>query len=179
MQPHANGTIHLDAALSDVARIYRSITGRDLPKPSQPVAPIPPEQDARQVAKDSLEQLAALLTRFAHQSNELPRTLPPVDCWEGSEELHVIVDLPGIDRSSLQVRLEGGALVVTGRRENRVPEGSRPAALERPSGIVERRILLPGGIAAEPLQASLANGVLEVRLSKKGGPLQPRSIPVS
>jgi HSP20 family protein len=178
MQPHANGMINVDAALSDVARIYRSITGRELPRSPAPVAPIPPERDPRRVAQDALEQLAGLLQRHAPPGNELPRTMPLVDCWESPDELCLVIDLPGVERSSVQVRLEGGALLVSGRRERHAPEGARPAALERPLGVYERRILLPHGITAEPLSASLSEGVLRLRLSRKQGPLSTRSISV-
>lgn len=171
MHPHANHSIDLDAALSDVARIYRSITGRELPRNHNPVAPIPPEREPRQVAEAALEQLASVLERQVAGENRLPPMIPAVDCWETADELAVVVDLPGIDRATLQVEARDGSLWVTGRRERLYPDGARPAALERLLGTFERRILLPGGITAERIDAELRNGVLHLRLSRKEGPL--------
>jgi len=169
MHPNTNHTIDLDAALTDVARIYRSITGRELPRNQNPVAPIPPEREPRQVAEAALEQLASVLERQAAGENRLPPMVPAVDCWETSDELVIVVDLPGIDRSSLRVEAHDGFLSVSGRRERLYPDGARPAALERLLGTYERKILLPRGITAERIDAELRNGVLHLRLSRKQG----------
>ncbi|AKU93277.1 hypothetical protein AKJ08_3664 [Vulgatibacter incomptus] len=126
MQPHTNGSIHIDSAISDVARIYRSITGRDLPRINQPIAPIPPERDPRKAAEAALEQLAALLERQAGPGNMLPPMIPPVDCWESADEVVIVVDLPGIDASTLDVKLVDGELRLSGQRERYIPRERGP-----------------------------------------------------
>jgi len=170
MHPHANGTLDVDAALSDVARIYRSITGRDLPRNGTPVAPIPPERDARDVAQDALEQLARQL-QFHAPIAPPNRHLQPiagaaVDCWEGTRELHFYVDLPGVRPDAVQVHFEGQTLLVRATRQREAPEGSRPAALERPAGLIERRVVLPPGIDPNRIDAELRDGVLHVKLRR-------------
>lgn len=140
MQPPNNGSLNIDPTYGDVARIYRSFTGQEYP-----------------VGNTSLGG-----------PNGLVRAVPPVDCWELEGELLIVFDLPGIDRSSLQVRIEGGALHLAAQRE-RGPEAARAAALERPMGPLERAIVLPLNITAEPLGAELTNGTLRIRLSRKEG----------
>lgn len=153
MQPHDKGSLNIDAALGDVARIYRSITGQDLPLGN---------------------------TVRAHYLANVPvRSIPAVDCWELEKELLIVVDLPGIARDSLQVRIEQGLLHVFARRERGPLESARPAALERPMGTFERTIVLPRNITAEPLGAELVDGTLRIRLSRKEGPMVSRTVQVS
>ncbi len=178
MDPHPNHSINFDDAISDVARIYRSITGRELPRRNESVAPIPPERDPRRVAEAALEELATALGRQAQPSQRLPPMLPAVDCWETGEEIVILADLPGVDRPSLRVELVEGALWIRGSRERSAPEGARPAALERLLDTFERRILLPRGITAEPVDAELHNGLLQLRLSRREGAAVTRTIDV-
>src|SRR5690606_5138533 len=144
MHPHGNGTLDVDAALGDVARIYRSITGRDLPRNHAPVAPIPPEHDARAVARNALEQLAGQLQYQAPQlvpnQHLVPAGPAAVDCWENGAWLHFYVDLPAVRPEAVQLLLEQNTLLVRAHREREMPEAARPAALERPAGLIERRI---------------------------------------
>lgn len=185
MHPHGNGTLNVDAALSDVARIYRSITGKDLPRNGTPVAPIPPEREPRRVAEDALEQLARLLHRQAPAPQVVAPAPPPlpistasVDCWESATTLFVQIDLPGVRREAIQVLLDGNVLLVRAQRSREVPEGARPAALERLTGLVERRVLLPGGIDPAHFDAELRDGVLHVTLRRRDGAADGRAIPV-
>ena len=184
LHPHGNGTLNVDAALSDVARIYRSITGKDLPRNTTPVAPIPPEREPRRVAEDALEQLARLLHRHAPGQfmAPAPQAAPvagaSVDCWESATTLFVQIDLPGVRREAVQVLLDGNVLVVRAQRGRDVPEGARPAALERATGTMERRVLLPGGIDPGRFDAELRDGVLHVTLRRREGTVDSRAIPV-
>jgi HSP20 family molecular chaperone IbpA len=179
MQTHPNGTRDVDAALHDVARIYRSITGHDLPLGNTPHNRIPPGEDAGKVAKEALEQVAILLQRAAQTPNGMLRAVPQVDCWEAEGELLIVIDLPGVDKGSLHLRIEHGALHVSAQRERGGVEGARAAALERGAGLMERKIRLPEGITAEPLGAELSHGVLRVRLSRNEGVMASRAIAVS
>ncbi|HLV61672.1 MAG TPA: Hsp20/alpha crystallin family protein [Fredinandcohnia sp.] len=143
MQPPNNGSLAVDPTVGDLARFYRPLAGH--PFANTPLHP---------------SQLASGLLR----------TVPAVDCWELEGELLIVFDLPGIERSSLDVRIEGGALRLSAQRE-KGPEAARPAALERPVGRLERTIVLPKNITAEPLGAELVNGTLRVRLSRREGPM--------
>lgn len=150
MQPPNNGSLNIDATVGDVARIYRSLTGHTYGNTS-----LHPSQ----------------------LSNAMARTVPAVDCWEMESELLIVFDLPGIERNSLDVRIEGGALHLSAQREKGPVESARAAALERPIGRLERTIVLPRNITAEPLGAELTNGTLRIRLSRREGPMV--SCPVS
>lgn len=71
---------------------------------------------------------------------------PPVDIFETDGELWVLVALPGVPESAIQVRAESGTLIVTGERT--LPAALRGAEIHRmeiPYGRFERRIELPPG----------------------------------
>lgn len=180
MLPHGHGTLDVDSALGDVARIYRNITGRDLPRNGAAAAPIPPEQDAQAVARTALEQLARQLEAVGPQliNNQIPVGAAAVDCWENGDWIHLYVDLPSVPASEVQLFLEGGMLVVRAHRKREVPGSARPTALERPAGLVERRIVLPPGIDSRQIQAELRDGVLHVKLRRQESTQEGQRIPV-
>jgi HSP20 family protein len=161
----SNGAVDVDAALNDVARIYRSITGQDLPRNVAMSSPIPPERDPQDAAREALGQLFALVTRMSPAMRQSPVLPMPVDCWEkDGGEIHLVADMPGIERESLRVRLERGMVTISARRNQAAPERSRPAVLERGAGTLFRTVALPMGFDAEHAQAELDGGVLRVRL---------------
>jgi len=95
---------------------------------------------------------------------------PPADLIETDDEILVFVALPGVDLDRTEAFIEGGVLVVRGRRVL-PPElrGARIHRLELPQGRFERRLPLPSG-QYEDVRRSSAHGCLLVTLLKaKGG----------
>jgi HSP20 family protein len=93
---------------------------------------------------------------------------PKVDLYELPDRLVLRADVPGVASEDLDVRIEGGQLVLMGRRE--APKDLDPSAvrrLERPFGSFVRRYALPDGIDAEQVRAAYSGGVLEVVLRKR------------
>lgn len=173
-----NGHVDVDAALGDVARIYRSITGQDLPRNMAMAAPIPPERDPQEAAREALARLSELVMRLSPQLSRAQVLAAPVDCWETENgELILVTDVPGIERDTLKVRLERGAISFSGRRPQGAPERAHPTALERGAGMVARSVLLPPGFNAETVEAELDNGVLRIRVVR-GNKAQDREIEV-
>jgi HSP20 family protein len=89
----------------------------------------------------------------------------PVDVWESDSEVVVEAELPGVEATRLEVRLEGGVLVLSGELSGD-PEGcSECLRIERQRGRFQRAVTLPVEVAGTPA-AKLNAGVLEVRLPK-------------
>ena len=91
---------------------------------------------------------------------------PPVDVFETATELWIVVALPGVEPSQVQVQIEGSGLTVSGDRT--LPEGFRNASvhrLELPHGHFERFVELPAG-TYELGQRSTINGCLFLSLRK-------------
>lgn len=90
---------------------------------------------------------------------------PAVDVWENETEVVVEVELPTVARDSIDLRLEGDALVVTGRYSPEPVSGAKYLRMERPRGPFSRVVELPAAVDGEP-DATLRRGVLEVKLPK-------------
>ena len=91
---------------------------------------------------------------------------PRYHIHEQNDAFVVGVDLPGVDKASLDVRTEKGQLVVESLRENPLPDGAK---LLHDEGAHEgyRLVLKLGAqVNGEDVEASLENGVLRLRLGK-------------
>jgi HSP20 family protein len=93
---------------------------------------------------------------------------PPIDVWENDGEVIVEAELPGSRAENVNLRLEGGALVLSGA----LPPPAEPRGaylrVERPRGRFHRVIVLPAEVAGSP-RATMRGGVLQVRLPKADG----------
>jgi HSP20 family molecular chaperone IbpA len=92
---------------------------------------------------------------------------PPVDVFETEHAIVIVVALPGVAPSQVEVRLERGAIIVAGER--RLPIGAEAVIhrLELPHGRFERRIDLPPG-RFELGRRDLTDGCLVLSLEKLG-----------
>ncbi len=93
---------------------------------------------------------------------------PRVDVYELPDRVVLRADVPGVAPEDLDVRIEGGHLILRGSR--RQPQDLDPSGLcrlERPFGSFARRYALPDSVAADGVKAVAQNGVLEVVLRKR------------
>jgi HSP20 family protein len=91
--------------------------------------------------------------------------LPAADVSETEDAYVIEIELPGVRREDVNVELDGNELVVSGE----VKERSREGLLRRRTrriGNFEYRVTLPGDLRADDVEASLAHGVLTVRVPK-------------
>jgi HSP20 family protein len=116
---------------------------------------------------------ARAMTRPSRLLAQLPLGAPRLDVFEKDGYLVVKADLPGVKKEDVQVELEDGDLVIQGetRSENEVNE-DQYYRMERNVGRFYRRVPLPVDVKPEDVQASMSDGVLEVRIPK---PTQTKS----
>lgn len=116
-----------------------------------------------QVFADATQQRAR--TRGEADSEIEPADwVPAADVYENAEEYLVAIDLPGIERSGLDISLENNRLAVRGERV--VPEAGKQR-LERAAGRFLRRFDVPATVEAEAIAAEYKDGVLNIRLPKR------------
>ncbi len=120
-------------------------------------------------ARTLLEQAENLQRGFFQPSrpgSTRPSWVPPVDVFETSTELWVLVALPGVEPECVEIELSGQVLAVSGERA--LPSAFRRAAVHRleiPHGRFERRIELPPG-RYERTHTQILHGCLFVNLGK-------------
>lgn len=88
------------------------------------------------------------------------------DLLESDDGYLLVVDLPGATADSVEVSAAGGRVRVEARRWVDVSESFRYRSEER-SPLVEFEFPLPPDASAEAAGATMARGVLELRLPKE------------
>jgi HSP20 family molecular chaperone IbpA len=90
---------------------------------------------------------------------------PAVDVFVLGSEVHVQIDLPGVETQDVHAHIEGEFLSVEAQRRIRPPDAAAfPAALERSRGPFRRRVPLPRAVPRARLEYRLEAGVLYVRI---------------
>jgi len=102
----------------------------------------------------------------AVQNDDLERAdwYPAADVYENDDAFMVAVDLPGIDRATLDISIDGdNRLTIKGERAARDSTQHRG---ECPSGKL-RTFSVPASVDQKDIKANYKDGVLEVRLPKR------------
>ena len=105
-------------------------------------------------------------TRVAtEQRDEIERAdwAPASDVYEHDQEYVLALDLPGIDRSALEIDLDNEKLSIRG---NRATEKQTLHRAERPCGKFARTFGVPATVDRERIAAEYKDGVLYVHLPK-------------
>jgi HSP20 family protein len=99
------------------------------------------------------------------QRHPAVRSRPRIDVAERDNTLIITADLPGVGKDHLHVDLEHGALVLLGEtRADRHVNDENYVRIERNLGSYYRRVPLPFDAHVEEIEATLTDGVLEVRI---------------
>jgi len=119
------------------------------------------ENKSLQVQKD--EKLPAAGTE---RTRETRCFIPRSDIYEVENEIMVIVDLPGVNKNSVDISLEKNILKINGYVSQESPEGYSLALSEYQVGDYERSFRLSDQIDKDKINATLVDGVLKLRLPK-------------
>lgn len=104
--------------------------------------------------------------------------LPTTDIYETADALTVVMEMPGVDRSSIEIHVENDVLSVDGRIDFSKYEKLQPVYTEYNVGHYRRRFTLPSRIDQGRIQAETKDGVLTLTLPK-AEQAKPRRIQVS
>jgi HSP20 family protein len=103
--------------------------------------------------------------------------VPPADLLVGDDGVRVYMDVPGMRADHVEIELENDVLAVRGERPYPYSrEDGAPAAqrIERGFGRFERSLRVPGGLDPDAIEASMADGVLTLRIPKPATPRAKR-----
>lgn len=104
---------------------------------------------------------------------------PDVDVYEEKEQYLVKAEVPGIDKSDIDVRIENDVLTIAGEKRLPAHESAkdRYAYYERSFGKFSRSFKLPEQVDSNSVEAHYRDGILEVTL-KKRPEAAPKSIEI-
>ena len=114
------------------------------------------------------EQLHREIFRPTGSVLQRPAWEPPMDVLETERAVLMLVALPGVNPSSVEISIEGDEMTISGCRE--FPPEMQTAAIHRlelPQGRFERRVRLPAGRYSAVHRAA-SNGCLVITLQKSG-----------
>jgi HSP20 family protein len=125
------------------------------------------------MAQKDLDELQQQVRELLGDLWQLPRFTgmqvgfrPQADCYRTADppEIHIVVELPGVDADRVRLVVEGQTLVVSGIRESHQVPGAQVRQLELEYGPFERRIQLGEAVDSDAATASFDRGLLRITL---------------
>jgi HSP20 family protein len=104
--------------------------------------------------------------------------LPNTDIFETEQALSLIVEMPGVDKNKVDVRVEDGVLTIEGRLDFSKYEGMQPVYTEYNIGHYRRSFSLSNKIDQGRISAEMKDGILTLVLPKPEE-AKPRRISVN
>jgi len=106
-------------------------------------------------------------------------TPPAVNSYIKDGVFHLEAELPGVDTDKLDVRMDGGELIIRGERTSSHKKEEVDYLLKESSlSTFERRMTLPAGADVDKAHASYQNGLLEVTMPVTKKEISGRKIPI-
>lgn len=94
-------------------------------------------------------------------------TQPRIDIRENDKSIDIVVDVPGVSESDIDVQLEGNKLTIKGERSEEKKEDSTDyKVVERSYGSFMRSITLPFDADPDKVDGKLDSGVLTLSIDK-------------
>ena len=91
---------------------------------------------------------------------------PPVNAFRKGDDFVVIAELPGVERADLDLQIKGRTIRITGRKAAKYPETAGLHRRERLFGRFDRVMTLPVEIDADKVEATYADGMLALLLTR-------------
>lgn len=93
--------------------------------------------------------------------------VPLVNTREGQYAYHIELDLPGVKKEDISIHNDGDAIIISGERKfSQETKKEDYYHVESSYGKYQRRFTLPKDVDLEHIEATYADGVLEVVIPK-------------
>ena len=92
--------------------------------------------------------------------------LPATDIFESDHALTMLVEMPGVSKESIEVKVEGDILTIDGRIDFSKYNGLQPLYTEYNVGNFSRTFQLSNEIEQAGIKAELKDGVMKLVLPK-------------
>jgi HSP20 family protein len=103
---------------------------------------------------------------------------PPINIFERDDDLVAIVELPGVDKSDLEIEAKENTIRIFGRKLIRDNESASVHRRERSSGSFDRTIQVPIQIDPDAITAELQEGMLVLFIPRAESE-KPRTIKIT
>jgi len=106
------------------------------------------------------------LATAGNGTHNRPVYRPAVDIVDAPNEMLVLADVPGVDESHLDITLDKNVLTIRGTVEPTAFEGCSSFQTEYGVGDFERTFTLSDDVSRDGIEASIKDGVLQLKLPK-------------
>ncbi len=103
---------------------------------------------------------------------------PRTNMYDTGEALEIRVEVPGVQKEDLSIKLQGNYLEIRGNRKAESPEGYSTHRVERGATSFTRSFTLPSEVDAAKVEATLKDGILTLVLGK-AEPAKPKQIAIN
>jgi HSP20 family protein len=100
---------------------------------------------------------------------------PPINVFQQGDDVLAIVELPGIDKSDLQIQVKQNTIRISGKKAMKYPEGVSVHRAERLAGAFDRTLTLPLELEPDRVKAEYRDGILALFLPRAESD-KPRTI---
>lgn len=117
-----------------------------------------------------LDKLKSELDPISRHSDILGEThFVSMDVYETPDEVIVEMDLPGLSAQEINVRIQGGWLIVEGvkKEDPKEKSGVNFLCMERGFGPIRRQLKITTAIKADDVKGVYKDGVLVIKLPKR------------
>jgi HSP20 family protein len=102
---------------------------------------------------------------------------PPINAFQQGDDILAIIELPGVDKDSLQIQAKENTIRIAGRKAVSYPEGVSVHRRERTFGEFDRTLSLPVQLDPDRIRAEYRDGILALHLPRSERD-KPRSIKI-
>ena len=117
-------------------------------------------------AKEMEIQDQELVEEEAERTRECRCFIPRTDIYEAGDDIHIVLDMPGINENAIEITLEKNILNVKGFAQIEDPGDYTLTLAEYETGDYERSFRVSDAIAKDKIDALYRDGVLRLTLPK-------------
>jgi HSP20 family protein len=103
---------------------------------------------------------------------------PPINVFQQGDNLVAILEVPGVDKSDLEIQAKDNAIRISGKKNFSYPEGVSLHRRERLTGSFDRTLTVPMQIDADRIKAEYRDGVLALFIPRAESD-KPRTIRIN
>lgn len=121
---------------------------------------------------------ARLDSDWLHGTTAGTGAFPPINVFQQGDNLLAILEVPGVDKSALEIQVKDNAIRVSGKKAFSYPEGVSLHRRERLSGSFDRTLTVPMQINADGIKAEYRDGVLALFIPRAEAD-KPRTVAIN
>ena len=103
---------------------------------------------------------------------------PPINVFQQGDNLLAVLEVPGVEKSALEIQAKGNTIRVSGKKAIAYPEGVSVHRRERSAGTFDRTLTVPMQIDADAIKAEYRDGVLALLIPRAESD-KPRTISIN